>query len=71
MAKAKDAAKHELELLLARSLFRSDKWDPARDSATPFEWDGVRTEYLKKSKRMLRILEKDGLAMSIDAVRTE
>jgi hypothetical protein len=63
MPKRRDA--DSIELMLARALFRSDKWDPARDAATPFEWEPQRAAYLAKASRLARTFEKDGLQVSI------
>ena len=38
------ASREDIQLLLARSLFRADKWDPARDANAPFEWDPQRVQ---------------------------
>ena len=53
-----------VQLMLARSLFRADKWDPARTADHPFEWDAMRAAYLRKSGRLLRTFEKDGLQVA-------
>jgi hypothetical protein len=53
------------ELMLARSLFRSDKWDPNRDANAPFEWEEMRALYIQKANRLLRTFEKDGLQVSV------
>jgi hypothetical protein len=53
-----------IELMLARSLFRSDKWDPERDAAAPFEWDHLRASYIRRANRLMRTFEKDGLTLS-------
>lgn len=52
-----------LELMLARSLFRADKWDPERDTGKPFEWDELRLGYIRKASRLMRTFEKDGLKL--------
>ena len=57
-----------IELMLARSLFRSDKWDPNRDANAPFEWEGLRPVYLQKANRLMRTFEKDGLQIATKAV---
>lgn len=59
--KAIDATK----LALARSLFRADKWDPARDGTQPFAWESQRAAYITKADRLLRTFEKDGLKLSV------
>lgn len=53
-----------IELMLARSLFRADKWDPDRDNSKPFEWDDQRQTYLKRANRLIRTFEKDGLGLA-------
>lgn len=55
----------ELKLALARSLFRADKWDPARDQSDPFEWELHRNLYVDKADRLLRTFTKDGLTLAI------
>ncbi len=55
--------------MLARSLFRSDKWDPDRDVTKPFEWDEHRSIYIRRANRLLRTFEKDGLKLSESAVK--
>ena len=54
-----------LELMVARSLFRSDKWDPSRDANEPFEWEDRRALYIQKANRLIRTFEKDGLQVSV------
>lgn len=54
----------QTELMLARSLFRADKWDPERDPARPFEWDDLRLMYIRRAGRLMRTFEKDGLRLS-------
>lgn len=58
------ASREDIQLLLARSLFRADKWDPARDANAPFEWDPQRADYLARAARLIRLLDKDGLEVS-------
>lgn len=53
-----------MELLLARSLYRADKWDPERDNSKPFEWDDHRQTYLRRANRLMRTFEKDGLGLT-------
>lgn len=53
-----------IELMLARSLFRADKWDPERNGAEPFEWEDLRLTYLRRANRLMRTFEKDGLKLS-------
>ena len=53
-----------IELMLARSLYRSDKWDPDRDPGQPFEWDDLRLTYIRRANRLIRTFEKDGLKLS-------
>ena len=57
----------EVELALARSLFRNDKWHPARDREQPFTWEAHRLRYLADAERLLRTFEKDGLSLMIMA----
>jgi hypothetical protein len=54
----------EIELMLARSLYRSDKWDPDRDDKQPFEWEDLRLTYIRRANRLMRTFEKDGLRLS-------
>ena len=63
MPRKKDS--DSIELMLARSLFRADKWDPERDVGAPFEWEALRSLYIQKSNRLIRTLEKDGLQIAI------
>jgi hypothetical protein len=51
----------DLQLALARSLYRIDKWDPARDREQPFTWEQNRARYVADADRLLRTFEKDGL----------
>ena len=51
--------------MLARALFRPDKWDPERDASAPFEWEAMRSLYLQRSNRLIRTFEKDGLQIAV------
>ena len=54
-----------IELMLARSLFRVDKWDPNRDANAPFEWEEMRVLYIQRANRLIRTFEKDGLQIGM------
>ena len=58
------APREDIQLLLARSLFRADKWDPERDANAPFEWEPQRSDYLARAARLIRLLDKDGLEVA-------
>ena len=63
-ADAPAAPREDIQLLLARSLFRADKWDPERDANAPFEWEPQRSDYLARAARLIRLLDKDGMEVT-------
>ena len=61
----------ELELALDRSLYRNDKWDPARDREQPSAWEPRRDAYVDVARRLLRTFEKDGLSLMMMATTVD
>lgn len=54
----------ELELALARALFKCEKWDPVRDKDEPFDWQTHKRRFVVDAQRLLRTFEKDGLELT-------
>ena len=54
----------ELELALARALFKCEKWDPTRDKDAPFEWQAQKRRFVADAQRLLRTFDKDGLELT-------